>query len=422
MIKKRITHLGSMTETNFHAKDYVEKKPKERLFHANGSGFYGTFTVTNDITEYTRALVFSEINKQSEILIRFSSTVSEFGTSELLRDNRGFAIKFLNQKESFDILGLNTPVQWVSLRKDVLNLHDSKRDIFKGFMDSNKRWDFFSNTPSTLHILTMIYSDRGIPKNWTHMNGYGVNTFSFINKENKRVWVKFHFKTQQGHEFLTDEQAADIMFDQPNYMTTEMNRLITEGIYPKWKMYVQIMEQESAINEKFNPFQDTNIWPHDTYPLIEVGDIELNKIADNQLEEVEIKTFGPGNLPDGIGLSPDIALVDRAYIYPMMQKMRLNKEIDPLTKSILNDIKEFEHTDLYIECYNKETNDDYSQPRALWNIMNDQQKQRLCKNLARPLSKIDIDILERQLNLFEMVDPEYCSGIIKEIGLIKNDK
>ena len=421
MIKKTITHLGNMTETNFHAKDYVEKKPKERLFHANGSGFYGTFTVTNDITQYTRSLVFSEINKKSEVLIRFSSTVSEFGTPELLRDNRGFAIKFLNQEEPFDILGLNTPVQWVSLRKDVLSLHDSKRDIFKGFMDSDRRWNFFSNTPSTLHILTMIYSDRGIPKNWSHMNGYGVNTFSFINKNNERVWVKFHFKTQQGHEFLTDLEAADIMFDQPNYMTTEMNRSINNGIYPKWKMYVQVMSQESAINETFNPFQDTNVWPHKKYPMIEVGVIELNKIAENQLEEIEIQTFGPGNLPDGVGLSPDIALVDRAYIYPIMQKMRLNKNIKKLSKNILNDIKEFEYTDLYIKCYNKETNDYYSQPRALWNLFSQEEKQRLYKNLARPLSKINKDILERQLNLFKQIDPDYSSGVTKEIGLIKID-
>lgn len=410
-----------MYEIASFAVNFVNKnKTKERIFHGNGSGFYGDFTLTKDLSKYTTSQFLSQLNKKFKIAIRFSNTLSEHGTSELLRDNRGFSVRFYGENEIWDIVGLNTPIQWIDMIDDTMLFHDAMiKNTYKNSLDHTDKWNFINRTLSGFHIMTMIFSDRGIPKGWQHMNGYGCNTTSLIDKDGNRTWIKFHFKTQQGIEWYSEEEAAIISFDYPDKMTKDMYDLINSKNFPKWKVYIQMMEENKFKDLNYNAFSSTNIWPHADFPLIEIGEFELNQLPNDQMEEFEKIALAPGNIPLGMGLSPDFSLTARVDSYPRLQQIRLGKKVNALPPHIRKDMDLYKNNIVWLECQNRQDEEYYySQPRALWNLFDEGQKSRLHKNIAKALSRADQSIIDKITNRLMRIDPEYGNGVIRELSKI----
>lgn len=260
----------------------------ERRMHAKGSAAYGTFTVTHDITPYTRAKIFSQVGKKTDMFLRFSTVAGERGAADAERDIRGFSMRFYTEQGNWDLVGNNTPVFYLRdpLKFPDLN-HVVKRDPRTNLRNATFKWDFFSHLPESLHQLTIDFSDRGLPKSYRHIHGFGSHTFSFINANNERFWVKFHFKTQQGIENLTNAEAAEVIAQDRESSQRDLYESIEKGDFPRWKMYVQIMPEKEAATYRYNPFDLTKVWPHGDYPLIEVGFFELNRNPDNYFAEVE---------------------------------------------------------------------------------------------------------------------------------------
>ena len=296
----------------------------ERRMHAKGSGAFGTFTVTHDISKYTKANIFNEIGKKTEMFARFSTVAGERGAADAERDIRGFALKFYTDEGIWDLVGNNTPVFFFRdpMKFPDLN-HAVKRDPKTNMRDANNNWDFWTLLPEALHQVTIIMSDRGLPNGYRHMHGFGSHTYSFINAENVRHWVKFHFRTQQGIENLTDEEAAKIVGIDRESSQRDLFDNIEKGNFPKWKLFVQIMTEEEAKTYRFHPFDLTKVWSKKDFPLIEVGEFELNKNAENYFADVEQSAFNPTNIVLGIGFSPDKMLQGRLFSYGDAQRYRL---------------------------------------------------------------------------------------------------
>ena len=277
----------------------------ERRMHAKGSGAYGTFTVTHDITKYTKANIFSKIGKKTDLFIRFSTVAGERGAADAERDIRGFAMKFYTDEGNWDLVGNNTPVFFL---RDPLKFPDLnkavKRDPYTNMRSAKNQWDFFTSLPEALHQVTIVMSDRGIPYSYRHMHGFGSHTFSFINAKKQRFWVKFHFKTQQGIRNITDEESRAIIAKDRESHQRDLLESIEKKDYPRWTLYVQIMPEKDAATYHFHPFDLTKVWLHKDYPLIEVGVMELNRNPDNYFAEVEQSAFNPANVVPGIGFSP----------------------------------------------------------------------------------------------------------------------
>src|SRR6202166_3772277 len=296
----------------------------ERRMHAKGSGAFGTFTVTHDITRYTRAAIFSEVGKKTEMFARFSTVAGERGAADAERDIRGFAMKFYTEEGNWDLVGNNTPVFFLRdpLKFPDLN-HAIKRDPRTGLRSAQNNWDFWTLLPEALHQVTIVMSDRGIPKSFRHMHGFGSHTFSMINAENKRIWVKFHFRSQQGIKNLTDEAAAAVVANDRESNGRDLLEAIERGDFPRWTLFIQVMTEEQAKTHKHNPFDVTKVWPKVDYPLIEVGVMELNRYPENYFAEVEQAAFSPANVVPGIGFSPDKMLQGRLFSYGDTQRYRL---------------------------------------------------------------------------------------------------
>lgn len=250
----------------------------ERRMHAKGSGAYGTFTVTSDITRFSKASLFNAVGKKTPVFVRFSTVAGERGAADAERDIRGFAVKFYTEEGNWDIVGNNTPVFFFRdpLRFPDLN-HVVKRDPRTGMRSANNNWDFWSLLPEALHQVTIVMSDRGIPKSYRTMHGFGSHTFSLINEANERVWVKFHFRCQQGIHNLTYGEAADVIGNDRESHQRDLYEALEAGDFPRWTLCVQVMSEEQARAHKHNPFDLTKVWPHGDYPLIEVGVLELNR-------------------------------------------------------------------------------------------------------------------------------------------------
>ena len=296
----------------------------ERRMHAKGSGAFGTFTVTADITEYSRAAIFSEIGKQTECFLRFSTVAGERGAADAERDIRGFAMKFYTEEGNWDLVGNNTPVFFLRdpLKFPDLN-HAIKRDPRTNMRSANNNWDFWTLLPESLHQVTITMSDRGLPASFRNMHGYGSHTYSLINKENKRVWVKFHIRCEQGIKTITDEQAANIVAQDRESNQRDLYNAIANEEYPRWRMCIQIMTEEEANKRESNPFDLTKVWSQKEYPLHEVGILELNRNPENYFADVEQAAFNPLNIVRGIGLSPDKMLQGRLFSYADAQRYRL---------------------------------------------------------------------------------------------------
>jgi catalase len=296
----------------------------ERVVHAKGSGAYGTFTVTNDITKYTRAKIFSKVGKQTRMLARFSTVGGEKGSADTERDPRGFALKFYTEDGNWDLVGNNTPVFFVKDPKKFGDfIHTQKRDPRTNCKSPTMMWDFWSLNPESLHQVLILMSDRGTPYSYRHMNGYGSHTFSFINKNDERFWVKFHFKTDQKIKNFTDSEAGRMKGLDADWAQRDLVEAIDRKEFPTWTLKVQIMTEEQARKFRWNPFDLTKVWPHGEFPLIEVGKMELNEVPDNYFAHVEQAAFAPAHIVDGIGYSPDKMLQGRLLSYPDAHRYRL---------------------------------------------------------------------------------------------------
>jgi len=296
----------------------------ERVVHAKGSGAYGTFTVTNDLTKYTRAKVFSKVGKQTRTFLRFSTVGGEKGSADTERDPRGFALKFYTEDGNWDLVGNNTPIFFIKDPKKFGDfIHTQKRDPYTNCKSPTMMWDFWSLNPESLHQVMFLMSDRGTPFSYRHMHGFGSHTFSFINDKNEKVWVKFHFKTKQGIRNFTNDEAVKMKGEDPDHAQRDLVTAIDAGDFPKWDVKVQIMSEEQAKTYKWNPFDLTKTWSQKDFPLIELGVLELNENPQNFFAEVEQAAFAPAHVVDGISYSPDKMLQGRILSYPDAHRHRL---------------------------------------------------------------------------------------------------
>ncbi len=432
----------------------------ERRMHAKGSGAYGTFTVTHDISQYTKAKIFSEIGKQTELFTRFTTVAGERGAADAERDIRGFAIKFYTEEGNWDMVGNNTPVFFLRdpLKFPDLN-HAVKRDPRTNMRSAQNNWDFWTSLPEALHQVTIVMSDRGLPATYRHMHGFGSHTFSLINADNERVWVKFHFKSNQGIKNLTDQEAEIIIGKDRESHQADLYNAIEEGDTPSWTLKIQIMTQQQAENSPYNPFDLTKIWPHSDYPLIEVGVMELNRNPENFFAEVEQSAFNPANVVPGISFSPDKMLQGRLFAYGDAQRYRLGvnhqhipvnaprcpvhsyhrdgaMRVDGNFGSTIgyepNSQGEWQQQADYSEPAmntsgavdrwdHREDEDYYSQPGNLFRLMDDKQKEALFKNTASSISDASLDVQKRHIGNCLKADPAYGAGIAMALGVSLDD-
>ena len=303
----------------------------ERTMHAKGSGAHGTLTITNDITKYTKADIFSEIGKQTPLFMRFSTVAGERGAADAERDIRGFAMKFYTQEGNWDLVGNNTPIFFVADPYKFPDFaHTQKRDPRTNMRSPTAMWDFWSLTPESIHQVTILFSDRGIPSSYRHMHGFGSHTYSFINKDKERTWVKFHFVTQQGIKNLTNEEASVVIGNDRESAQKDLYESIENKEFPKWDLKIQVMSEEQAKSHRDNPFDLTKVWSKKEYPLIDVGTMELNRNPNNYFNEVEQASFSPSNIVPGIALSPDKMLQARGFAYPDAQRYRVGTHYEAL--------------------------------------------------------------------------------------------
>ncbi|WP_170351558.1 catalase [Ruegeria atlantica] len=428
----------------------------ERRMHAKGSGAYGTFTVTHDITRYTRAKLFSDVGKMTDLFLRFSTVAGERGAADAERDIRGFAVKFYTEEGNWDLVGNNTPVFFLRdpLKFPDLN-HAVKRDPRTNMRSADNNWDFWTSLPEALLQVTIVMSDRGIPATYRHMHGFGSHTFSFINSDSERFWVKFHFKTQQGIKNLTDEEAAQIISGDRESHQRDLYDAIEDGDFPKWTLYVQVMPEKDAGTYHLNPFDLTKVWPHGDYPLIEVGELELNRNPENYFAEVEQAAFAPSTIVPGISFSPDKMLQGRLFSYGDTQRYRLGVNhsqipvnaprcpyhsyhrdgamrvddnagsrigYEPNMHAEWSEQPDFSEPPLSIEGaadhWNHREDDDYfSQPGDLFRLMTPEQQKVLFANTARAIGAARKEIQIRHISNCLKADPGYGAGVASALGL-----
>jgi catalase len=429
----------------------------ERTVHAKGWGAHGTFTVTHDITKFTKAKIFSQIGKNTEMLARFSTVAGELGAADAERDVRGFALKFYSEEGNWDMVGNNTPVFFI---RDPYKfpdfIHTQKRHPRTNMRSPTAMWDWWSLSPESLHQATILMSDRGLPQGPRFMNGYGSHTYSFINAQNQRFWVKFHFKTQQGHKFFTNREAEAIVAKNRESFQADLFGAIEQGDFPKWKLFIQIMPEAEVGKHWYDPFDLTKVWPHGYYPLIEVGVMELNRNADNYFQEIELAAFSPSNIVPGISWSPDKVLQSRIFSYADAHRYRLGTHYEALPVNrprcpVHNYHKDgpmrfFEpatNPDAFYEPnsfngpvedprfvepslklsgdaarYNHRVgNDDYRQPGDLFRLIGKEAQERLMNNVAEAMQGVPVEIVKRQIGHFYKADVNYGKGVAQRMGV-----
>ncbi len=296
----------------------------ERVVHAKGAGAHGYFEVTADVTPYTRAAFLSPVGKRTDVFVRFSTVGGEKGSADSERDPRGFAIKFYTEEGNYDLVGNNTPVFFI---RDPLKfpdfIHTQKRNPATNLKDPDMFWDFLSLTPESIHQVTILFSDRGTPRSYRHMNGYSSHTYMWYNANRDYVWVQYHFKTEQGIQNFTGAEAERMRGEDPDVATRDLHEAIARGEYPSWRLEIQIMTPEQAREYRFDPFDITKVWPHADFPPIEIGRLVLNRNPENYFAEVEQAAFSPGSFVPGIAASPDKMLQGRLFSYHDTHRHRL---------------------------------------------------------------------------------------------------
>lgn len=433
----------------------------ERRMHAKGSGAFGHFTVTHDISRYTRARLFEEIGKRTEVFVRFSSVAGERGAADGERDIHGFAVKFYTEEGNWDLVGNNTPVFFVRDPRKFADLNKAvKRDPRTNLRSAAHNWDFWTLLPESLHQVTIVMSERGIPAGYRHMHGFGSHTYSFINADNERCWVKFHWRTQQGIKNLSDAEAAQIIGRDRESFQRDLYQAIERGDFPKWTLYVQIMPEADAERVPYHPFDLTKVWPHGDYPLIEVGEMVLDRMPDNFFADVEQSAMAPNNLVPGIGISPDKMLQARMFAYTDAQRYRLgvNHHQIPVNAArcpvhsnhrdgamrvdgnygstlhyVPNSYGQWQEQPAYREPplkirgdgdfwnYREDDDDYFKQPGDLFRLMSAEQRQVLFDNTARAMGDAPDFIKRRHIDNCSKADPAYGAGVAKALGLDRTD-
>lgn len=438
----------------------------ERVVHAKGTGVYGTFTVTNDLSQYTIADHFQGVGKQTEVFVRFSTVGGEMGSADAERDPRGFGVRFYTARGNHDIVGNNTPTFFL---RDGIKfpdfIHTQKRNPMTNLKDPQAMWDFWSLNPEALHQVTILMSDRGIPANYRQMHGYGSHTFSFWNAKGERYWVKFHFRCQQPIANLTEEQAAKVKGIDPDHAQRDIVAAITDGNFPRWQLCVQIMPEADAEKYHVNPFDLTKVWSHKDYPLIEVGMMELNRLPQNYFAEVEQVALAPSNLVPGVGASPDKMLQARLFAYADAQRYRIGANYNQLpvncphatqanhhqragamagtqcpyhqsqtggdaaanygpnsVETGLQDASQFKEPPLRIDGdadrYSRFDQDDFTQAGDLYRIFSEEEKQRLVDTIAGTLSQASHDVQQKMICHFSRADADYGARMMAALAAL----
>ncbi|ACU63263.1 catalase [Chitinophaga pinensis] len=435
----------------------------ERVVHAKGSGAYGTFTVTHDIAAFTKAKIFDTIGKQTRVFVRFSTVGGEKGSADSERDPRGFAVKFYTEEGNWDLVGNNTPIFFIKDPKKFSDfIHTQKRDPRTNTKSATMVWDFWSLNPESLHQVLILMSDRGTPISYRHMHGFGSHTFSFLNKDNERFYVKFHFITEQGIKNFTNEEAAEMRGKDPDQAQRDLVESIDKGDFPRWKLKVQIMPEADAKTYRWNPFDLTKVWPHADYPLIDVGVMELNENPDNYFAHVEQAAFAPAHVVDGIGYSPDKMLQGRLLSYPDAHRYRLGVNYEQIPVNRCPFAVNNYHRDgamrvdgnggshpnyfpnsfgniapdpaykepgmpldsLFADWYDRNAdgeNDHYTQPGNLFRLMTAEEKKKTISNIVGAMSGIEghkrEEIINRQLCHWFRADLQLGMGIAQGLGV-----
>ena len=443
-------------EKNAH---FNRERIPERVVHAKGAGAYGYLIVTADVTRWTKARLFSEIGKKTEVFLRFSTVAGEKGSADTARDPRGFAIKLYTEDGNYDIVGNNTPIFFI---RDGLKfpdfIHTQKRDPRTNYKHPQAQWDFWSLSPESLHQVTILFSDRGTPKSHRYMNGYSSHAFSWVNKDGERFWVKYHFKTKQGIQTNAREEAIRIGGQDPDYSTRDLFEAIERGDFPRWRVCVQIMPEVEAETYHINPFDLTKVWPHGDYPLFEFGELVLDRNPENYFTETEQAAFEPSSIVPGIGFSPDKMLQVRIFAYPDTHRYRLgvNYQLLPVNRPHATQVRNYQRdgamrfddngagdvnyepnsadgpveNHVYSEvAYNftisgvgdrydhREDTDYHTQPGNLFRLMTPDQKARLIDNLVQDMKPVSRDVQIRQLKHFYAADPAYGEGVAQGLGI-----
>lgn len=433
----------------------------ERVVHAKGTGAFGKFRVTSDITKYTKARLFSKVGNECRVFVRFSTVGGEKGSADTERDPRGFAVKFYTEEGNWDLVGNNTPVFFIKDAKKFPDfIHTQKRDPKTNLKSPTMIWDFWSLNPESMHQVMILFSDRGTPDGYRHMNGYGSHTFSMINNKDERTWIKFHFKTQQGIKNFTGPEADAMKAKDMDYSQRDLLDAINKNNFPKWTLKIQVMTMEQSKKFRWNPFDLTKVWPHADYPLIEAGVMELNEIPANYFADVEQSAFAPSNTVNGIGLSPDKMLQGRILAYPDAHRYRLgaNYEQIPVNRPIVpvhnherdgfmnisgnggdnpnyypnsfDDIgvdKNYKEPPLGLDSdiadiydRNENDNDHYTQPGMLFRkVMTGQERRNTINNFVASMSGITgskrNEIIQRQLSHFYKTDKELAMNVAEDL-------
>jgi len=457
---------GPVLLEDFHLLEKLQhfnrERVPERVVHAKGSGAHGTFRVTRDITKYSKARVFERVGKQTPIFFRFSTVGGERGYADTDRDPRGFAMKFYTEEGNWDLVGNNTPVFFIKDPGKFPDfIHTQKRDPRTNMRSGTMKWDFWSLSPESLHQVTILMSDRGIPDGYRHQHGFGSHTFSLINAKGERHWVKFHARSMQGIRNLMSDEAERLAGADPEHAQRDLYEAIERKDFPKWKLCIQVMPEAEA--EKFakstgwNPFDLTKVWPQKDYPLIEVGVLELNRNPDNYFAEVEQAAFSPSNVVPGIGFSPDKMLQGRIFAYhdahlyrvgTNYQHLPINRpqcpyhnyqrdgamrfdgnaggapnyepnSVDSAPKQapayrepplgLSGDADRYDH-------WKTDGDDYYTQPGNLFRLMSEAEKDRLAANIAAAMAGVPDEIVQRQLVHFGKADPDYGARVARKLG------
>jgi len=431
----------------------------ERVVHAKGAGAFGYFECTVDVSNYTKAQLFGAIGRKTKVLVRFSTVGGEKGSSDVDRDPRGFAIKFYTEEGNYDLVGNNTPVFFI---RDPFKfpdmVHTHKRNPQSNLKDPEAFWDFFSHSPESTHMVTILFSDRGIPRSYRHMHGFGSHTFKWVNARGEACWIKYHFKTETGIANLTSGEAASIGAHDPDYATRDLFQHIKAGGIAAWKAYVQIMPIEDAQTYRYDPFDVTKVWRYKDYPLIPIGRLVLDRNPENFFADVEQAAFSPANFVPGIEPSPDKLLQGRLFSYPDTQRHRLgpNYALIPVNCPFSGRISNYQRdgamrvdgngsnqpnyspnsrggavadpsvresaiplqgTSGRTEYPKADRADDFEQAGLLYRVLENEARSRLVANIASHMSGINPDIQRRQIQHFLKADPEYGNRIAQLLGL-----
>jgi catalase len=444
---------GSVTLDNINLFEklahFNRERIPERVVHARGTGAYGTFTLTHDLSQYTIAKFLCGNHKKTDVFLRFSTVGGGQDSSDYARDPRGFAVKFYTEEGNLDIVGNNTPVFFL---RDGIKfpdfIHSQKKDPVTNLPNPAAAYEFWANSPQSLHQITILMSDRGIPYSYRHMHGFGSHTLSLYNDKGERVWIKWHFKTNQGIKNLTDSEAAKMpAFGAQKDLVEAINR----SEYPSWSVKIQLMTENEAKTYAINPFDLTKVWPHKDFPLIEIGQLELNRNVENYFMEVEQSAFSPSNLVPGCGASPDKMLQARLLAYPDAHRYRLGVNHQQLDVNrprcpvhnyqrdgfmATNHLSNPEHIkranfypnnqddlpkpdsrvieppmpileDAWVKAYDSQHEDNFSQAGSLFRLMNAAQKEQLVNNIANGLIHATFDVQQVMVKYFTTANPEY---------------